>query len=158
MGVFINKNGDKFKMTTAKDFEISVLEGGYLITKDGQFIPVKDDQDHSDIFSQYINKFYGATQPRHYETTEAIVTVVNDGNIVYMGKKFGDNPLNVVGAFIILLPYEELTPEQKEALRKLISTNVGKVFKNPIVNLTCEYLDGTSAESVLEQLDTQLHK
>ena len=55
LGIFYDKHGGTFRMPVVPDTDISVLEGGYLITTDGQFIPVKDGQDHDSVFSEYIN-------------------------------------------------------------------------------------------------------
>ena len=36
---------------------VNVLEAGYIITPDGDFILVPKDIEHSKIFSEYINKY-----------------------------------------------------------------------------------------------------
>ena len=109
LGTFINKNGGTFTMPIVEKEDVSVLEGGYLITKDGQFIPVKDGQDHDKVFNEYLNKYECRETPVHYDTPKAFTILVNDGNIVYMGRKMGDNLNTIEGAYIVLMPYEDLT-------------------------------------------------
>ena len=48
-------NGNPFQMIGAPYPEINALEGGYIITPDGQFITVRDFQEHDDVFFLYIN-------------------------------------------------------------------------------------------------------
>ena len=146
LGTFINKNGGTFTMPIVEKEDVSVLEGGYLITKDGQFIPVKDGQDHDKVFNEYLNKYECRETPVHYDTPKAFTILVNDGNIVYMGRKKGDNLNTIEGAYIVLMPYEDLTEEQEEAIDILKKSNVGKVFKREIVPLTFIYLDSTMYE------------
>lgn len=146
LGTFINKNGGTFTMPIVEKEDVSVLEGGYLITKDGQFIPVKDGQDHDKVFNEYLNKYECRETPVHYDTAKAFTILVNDGNIVYMGRKMGDNLNTIEGAYIVLMPYEDLTEEQEEAIDILKKSNVGKVFKREIVPLTFIHLDSTMYE------------
>ena len=146
LGTFINKNGGTFTMPIVEKEDVSVLEGGYLITKDGQFIPVKDGQDHDIVFSEYLNKYECRETPVHYDTAKAFTILVNDGNIVYIGKKMRDNLNTIEGTYIVIMPYEDLTEEQEEAIDILKKSNVGKVFKREIVPLTFIYLDSTMYE------------
>lgn len=138
LGTFINKNGGTFTMPIVEKEDVSVLEGGYLITKDGQ--------DHDIALSEYLNKYECRKTPVYYDTAKAFTILVNDGNIVYIGRKMGDN-LNIVeGAYIVLMPYEDLTEEQEEAVDILKKSNIGKVFKREIVPLTFIHLDSTMYE------------
>ena len=146
LGTFINKNGGTFTMPIVEKEDVSVLEGGYLITKDGQFIPVKDGQDHDKVFNEYLNKYECRETPVHYDTAKAFTILVNDGNIIYMGRKMGDNLNTIEGAYIVLMPYEDLTEEQEEAIDILKKSNIGKVFKREIVPLTFIHLDSTMYE------------
>ena len=146
LGTFINKNGGTFTMPIVEKEDVSVLEGGYLITKDGQFIPVKDGQDHDKEFNEYLNKYECRETPVHYDTAKAFTILVNDGIIVHMGRKMGDNLNTIEGAYIVLMPYEDLTEEQEEAIDILKKSNVGKVFKGEIVPLTFIHLDSTMYE------------
>ena len=138
LGTFINKNGGTFTMPIVEKEDVSVLEGGYLITKDGQ--------DHDIVLSEHLNKYECRKTPAYYDTAKAFTILVSDGNIVYIGRKMGDN-LNIVeGAYIVLMPYEDLTEEQEEAVNILKKTNIGKVFKRKIVPLSFIHLDSTIYE------------
>ena len=81
LGTFINKNGGTFTMPIVEKEDVSVLEGGYLITKDGQFIPVKDGQDHDKVFNEYLNKYECRETPIHYDTAKAFTILVNVGKV-----------------------------------------------------------------------------
>ena len=53
--------------------DVSVLEGGYLITKDGQ--------DHDKVFNEYLNKYECRETPIHYDTAKAFTILVNVGKV-----------------------------------------------------------------------------
>ena len=146
LGTFKDIKGGTFTMPITEKEDVSVLEGGYLITKDGQFIPVKDGQNHEEVFNEYLNKYECRETSVHYDTAKAFTILVNDGNIVYMGRKMGDNLNTIEGAYIVIMPYEDLTEEQEEAIDILKKSNVGKVFKREIVPLTFIHLDSTMYE------------
>ena len=60
---------------TEKEY-VSVLEGVYLITKDGQFIPVKDGQNHEEVFNEYLNKYECRETQVLYDITKAFTILV----------------------------------------------------------------------------------
>ncbi|MBR2587608.1 MAG: hypothetical protein IKF82_04185 [Bacilli bacterium] len=152
MGVFTDKNGKSFSMVTSEDSDLSVLEPGYIITRDGQFIPVSYTEDHADVFTQYINKYN--CDNKYYSTSEGLKFLVGHGNVVYLGCRLKNNN-DIRGEFVLVIPDEEIgvSEEQIEALRKFKATNVSAWSNSPKVYLKWTYYDDSTATKVEEEVN-----
>lgn len=142
-----NYIGGTFKFRVEPREYISVLVGGYIITPEGEFILVKDNENHSDIFTDYIYKYLGEENlhvineileiPSDIERSSSLDVLecskilLSLGNIIYFGLKPEDaisacKQGGNVGYCIITLPdnYKEIiTPLQREAILDLMATN-----------------------------------
>lgn len=143
-------NGNPFYMIGSSLEDVSILEGGYIITPDGKFIKVLDDQDHDSVFSLYINNYLGKPDSHElYGSAECSKILNNFGHIVYYGVKVGylqaiNNPkyevLNYLnedsiarmsrGLGVLSFPKDEdISNEQRLCCHKLLFTNL-KPVKN----------------------------
>ena len=115
------KNGT-FDFKVDEDY-ISVLGNGYIITKEGYFIYVKEH--HADTFTDFLNAYYGCGvgyTNKRWESTDGAVQLAREGFIAYFGIKVGDRPTNQ-GNGILILPDKDITPEQEDSLLILLKTN-----------------------------------
>lgn len=109
---------------------VSVLSAGYAINPEGNFILIKDNEDHSTIFSDYLNKYLDNQVVKTYESTNAMVELIKLNHVIYFGVKpsdiaKGEGGLSE-GLCFIVLPEDYkniLTEQQKESIRILINTN-----------------------------------
>ncbi len=128
--------------------DVSILEGGYIITPDGKFIKVLDGQDHDSVFSLYINNYLGKPGSNElYGSAECSKILNNFNHIVYYGIKVGylqaiNNPkyevLNYLkeesiakmsrGLGVLSFPKnEDITNEQRLSCHKLLFTNLKSI-------------------------------
>ena len=137
----------KIKNVNGQDFEfevldvgggVSVLEPGYVITPNGNFIPVGKNEDHNIVFSDYINKYLDKKIVEIYQSTESMLALVKINHIVYYGLRMNDlgtiynNGGNIEGLGLLILPenYQEtMTEEQKESVKVLLDSNTS-IFSN----------------------------
>lgn len=85
-----NQFGKPFQMIGAKIEDVNVLEGGYIITPDGQLVKVLDNQYHNNVFSLYINNYLGNSDfDKEWESAECSKILNNLGHIVYYGIRVG---------------------------------------------------------------------
>lgn len=132
---YLSINGNSFLYRNTEIEWISPLEGGYIITPDGYFIPVKDSDDHSTIFSEYLTKYL--EKRINLNTIEATIMLTKNNHIVYMGIKMSDmkdvyaHNGTCEGFGILIFPNDinSLSKEQKEACSSLIAIN-RRVFGN----------------------------
>lgn len=131
MGKFKNIYGKEFEFRTIdKDF-ISVLSGGYAIAPDGQFIDVLDEEDHSNIFSDFLYRYLDSPKKEVLDTLESSRKLTELGFVVYLGIKTTDmkevakNYGSLDGYSILFLPedYENLPDIQKDSCDALMKTN-----------------------------------
>ena len=69
---------------------LSVLTGGYIITKDGKFIDVKDAENHSDIFTSYLRKYLEDDNHNIVDTLIGSKELTSLNHIVYLVVKESD--------------------------------------------------------------------
>lgn len=123
--------GDTFRYKIALPNEVSTLGAGYIITPSGEFIEVKDDDSHAEVFSYYLDSYLCRKGHKYYDTLEAAKHLTSVNHIVYLGLKAAEmkdmtTNLTGVGFGVFLLPdgYENtITSEQCEACLTLIKTN-----------------------------------
>lgn len=123
----------EYEVVDVTEESVSVLEPGYVITPDGEFIPIYNGEDHNVVFSDYFNKYLDNKIPVLHESTEAMVDLVKINHIVYYGLReaelatiYNDGNVDQEGVGYLLLPIhfqEVLTEEQKEAIKVLLATN-----------------------------------
>lgn len=130
-----NINGEEFEFEVENSTGggVSVLEPGYIITPDGEFIPIYNGVDHNVVFSDYFNKYLANKTPILNESTEAMMELVKINHIVYYGLRevelasiYNDGNIDKEGIGYLLLPinYQEiLTKSQKESIQLLLSSN-----------------------------------
>lgn len=130
--------GQEFQMIGDDGRFVSVLEGGYIITPDGLFVTVKDAENHSEIFSDYLSKYLN-TPYQLYQSLEASMKLNQINHIAYFGVKTSDmktmygrehfyksdgSKTPVEGFSLMYLPpLEMITDAQKSACLKLLETN-----------------------------------
>ncbi len=148
-----NYDGELIKFRVAEPSEVSVLEVGYAINLEGDFIPVKDDEDHSAVFSDYINAYLGEKNrnkigevfdipnngiiPTTLLSLEAGKMLVALNHVVYYGVRPADvkdiyQNGTAAGYCLLVFPddfKESLTEEQRNAILALLETN-RSVFGN----------------------------
>lgn len=135
-----NVEGGFFRFRIASRDEISTLNAGYIITPDGDFIDVKDEEAHSAIFSDYLDQYLNREVHKYLDTLEAAKELVSLNHIVYLGLKTEDaktmytnKNLDVgsgYGVFILSDSFEDtITDEQKNSCLHLIKTNIS-IFGN----------------------------
>ena len=126
---YLSINGNPFIYRNTDIQWISPLEGGYIITPEGNFIPVKDSDDHSTIFSEYLSKYL--EKKINLETMKAIIMLTQNNHIVYMGIKLSDmkdiykQNGTSEGFGIIIFPSDinNLNNNQKQSCIELILSN-----------------------------------
>lgn len=145
--------GDTFRYKIALPNEVSTLSVGYIITPSGEFIEVKDDENHAEVFSYYLDSYLCRKEHKYYDTLEAAKHLTIANHIVYLGlkteeiKDMSDN-LTGVGYGIFLLPddYENtITFEQSEACLTLIKTNKSLFGNYEKLELQFNKLDGSAS-------------
>lgn len=85
----VNKDGNIFKMLSEDVRFTSVLEGGYIILPTGEFIPIKDNQDHDAVFSLFIHYYTDAENFIEYNSKDGCSILNELGIVVYFGTKLG---------------------------------------------------------------------
>lgn len=85
-----NINEESFLYHVANKNEISILNAGYIITPDGDFIEVKDTDSHGIIFSDYLNKYLDRNTTKTIDVLEASKELNLLNHIVYLGIKTED--------------------------------------------------------------------
>jgi len=167
-------NGNEFLFRTLETNFISVLDAGYIINPEGNFINVKDSDDHGDIFSQYLTKYLNSDRQIQLCSIEAAIELAKVGHIAYYGIKTKDcasvyaNKLGrgiSQGCGVIIIPktIEDLTLEQKDSLLKLLETNksifgTGEKLELEIHNKDGEDLDLKETKEILNKFVNDKNK
>lgn len=129
---------NKFREDSSKnilffDYEniekLSVVSPGYIITDLGKAIKIPENQDHNDLFSQYMYFFSGFKQYVRYESTYGVKAICKTNGIVYFGAKLGDVRSKNAYTGMLFFPenISEITEEQKETIRCLLATNISPI-------------------------------
>lgn len=174
-----NYDGELIKFRVADPSEVSVLEVGYAINLEGEFISVKDGEDHSTVFSDYINAYLGEKNrnkiaetfdipnngiiPTTLLSLEAGKMLVTLNHVVYYGVRPADvkdiyQNGTAAGYCLLVFPddfRESLTEEQRNAVLSLLETNhsvFGNREKVDIQFHTFSSSDSLDKEEVLSSL------
>ena len=110
--------------------EISVIIGGYIITPRGEIIIV-DEEEHCNVFSDYINEYLEQkSSSKTYDTYEATKILCEIGCCVYAGIRYkeyisnkNEGYIDNMGSLTFPKDITTLSEFQKEACSMLISKN-----------------------------------
>lgn len=127
--VSINGNLCKeFKSSSMED--LSVIVGGYIITPHGEIILVDENEEHCNVFSEYINSYLENDSEKIYETLIATKILCELGCCVYAGIRYNEYVSNKsagsqdnMGSLTFPNDFNNLTKIQKEICLELISKN-----------------------------------
>ncbi len=156
------KNGSDLAINCADVENINTLVAGYVITVNGELIVVEDKDDHSSIFSDYINHYEGKSLEdfRYYESIEGAKYLVENDNIVYFGLKIKDTYVmrSNTGYGIILLP-SSLNFNEKQAylLKKLIESNKS-IFSGNKIELQVSTFEAEKVMSIDDLMELATEK
>ncbi len=152
--------GNQFTFETCDKNYISVLEAGYIIDQEGDFISVKDREDHADKFTKYLAYCLGESQCRNLTSIDAARCLTELGCIVYFGLKtmdtkkiYGEKKGLTDGFTVLILPtnLDLITDNQKDSIVRLLNTNKSIFGNHPILDLQCVTF-GSDKEIEEEQL------
>ena len=145
---FKNKNGITFFMEEEEKALISVLASGYIITPKGDFI--SSGNDHGLSFGGFYHLLEGKnpTVEGKLHTMEAINKLGQLGYSLFLGTKRTTNNYQErsLGFGVVYIP-ENITEEQKEALKSLLETNTRRWNKEEKL-LSIEYAIISSDEKM----------
>lgn len=152
-------DGTEFEFKVAEKNSISVLEPGYIITPDGEFIPVTDKENHGDIFSKYLTKYLNSSEELNLEALEACRELLKLNHIVYIGIRGrnmkivytnGGGRSRDFGMFLLPENYQQnLTKEQKASSLTLLNTNKSIFGNRPIMDINIQYFN----DQIIEMSD-----
>ncbi len=115
-----NINDELFPFRVEDERFVSVLAAGYIITPDGEFIDVRDEEDHASVFSNYIRSYLDDTSRSDEDTIHALISLTKLNHIAYMGIKMKDKKAEQsdnkgYGVMVVPDNMSSLTEEQKRA-------------------------------------------
>lgn len=160
----INDNLFNFRIED-KSF-ISVLNPGYIINLDGNFIDVKDNEDHSQIFSSYLRSYLENENMSELSSINAAKVLIQLNHIVYFGVKSSDkinsgNSQEGLGVLILPNNLDNITTNQKEAIKDFLNTNKSIFGKGKKIVLDIDTFDGKikyTEEELLKKLEQENNK
>lgn len=119
---------NSFAFRVEEKDSVSVLCGGYVITPEGQFVNVLDNEDHGDIFSNYLRSYLEEPYRTDEDSLHAMISLTKLNHIVYSGIKLGDHVLEGdldQGYSLMVFPDDlsSLTDSQKESCLAFFETN-----------------------------------
>lgn len=143
-------HGNPFLFDGEQRSFIDVRTGGYIITPDGQFVPVRDRCDHGDVFSLYLTNYLESDQLIQENSIDAAIHLSDLGHIVYFGLKLNDisvqnstpdgsyasSPEHGYGVLIFPQDLDCISREQSNGTLDLLETNHGRWSDEPLFNLT----------------------
>lgn len=153
--IYYNVKGNPFLYRNIDIKFISPLDAGYIITPNGEFIPVKDGDDHSTVFSEYLT--YYLDRNINLETMEAITLLVQYKHIVYMGIKLRDMKeiytANAICEGLGLLIFPEniensISEDQKKSCLALIASNKKRIGTGEIITIQYYSLSNSGVNSI----------
>ena len=128
-------NNQKEEFESCDIDNLSTIAGGYIITPRGEIIVVKDNENHCDVFSKYINNYLESENYIEYNTLVATKMLCEIGCCVYAGIRleYIKNRLEGLSDCVASLTFpsdpEKLTSIQKEICLKLIESNISIITK-----------------------------
>lgn len=122
----------EYEVQNATGGGVSVLEPGYIITPDGEFILVPKGEGHNAIFADYVNKYLDNETPTVFNSNEAMIALGKINHVVYYGLRMRDvveiynKGGDEQGVAILILPenyQESMSEKQKESIKILLDSN-----------------------------------
>lgn len=162
-------SGKEFKFRIQDRDNINVMSAGYIITPNGEFVDIKDNENHEDIFSKYINNYLENTISVKYSLFRAIQILLSYNHIIYYGiketnlKNLYSNLGEGNGYAYMFLPdsLDDLENDQKECCTKLLSTNRSLFGNYDKINLKIEQFNkekNLTAEEFIDKLTTKISR
>lgn len=147
---------------SCQEEELSVIEGGYIITPQGEIIVVKDNDEHCIVFSKYLNSFLEVKNEKVYDTFSATKMLCELGCCVYAGirleyiKNKLENLEKSMASFTFPNNIEDLTEVQSKICLKLIETNKSRLSSKE--KITIQY--GSFPDNIYtkEEIEILLNK
>ena len=150
-------NGNTFSFHVEKN-ELSVISGSYIIAPDGTTIKIFNNEDHSTVFSNYINKYLENDNNEVYHYVKCIDLLTNHYNhVLYWGVKEEDikdiyarQSTNGYAFFILPDDLSKLSNIQIEKINELINSNHSILFKKDIIELKYQTTNMLEAAPISE--------
>ncbi len=144
--------GKKFAFRTADKENISVLCPGYIITPTGEFVDIKNEEDHSSIFTDYLRKYPEDDGFAYMDTYRGARRLAELNHIIYLGVKTEDvhdlltatNRTTDIGMIILPSDFEDISPIQAQSCLDLIQTNKSLFGNYEKINLSFYSNDNTN--------------
>lgn len=139
--ITINGNLSRLEFNSCQKEEISVIEGGYIITPKGEIIVIKDNDEHRIVFSKYLNSFLELDDNKIYNTFEATKMLCELGCCVYSGIRleYIKNKLANLDKSMASLTFPSnlnlLTETQSKICIELISKNKSLLGDNEKIHI-----------------------
>lgn len=125
----ISINGNSCKEFNSSSIEdLDVIVGGYIFTPKGEIILVDENEEHCNVFSDYINSYLENNQNTIYDILTATQMLCELGCCVYAGVRYKEYiSSNFGNGDLCSLTFpndmEKLTQTQKDICLSLISKN-----------------------------------
>lgn len=127
--ITINENVSNIEFKSHNLEDISVITGGYIITPHGEIILVEEDEEHCNVFSEYINSYLENNSKKIYDTFAATKILCDLGCCVYAGIRYKEYILSKseetleIASLTFPNSFDILTSEQKNICKRLIDSN-----------------------------------
>lgn len=145
--------GKEFSFKTEDKDNISVLCPGYVITPDGEFVDIKDNEDHSSVFTDYLKEYLEEPNQTYLDIIRGIRLLTELNHIVYLGvrpedvNRFLNAQPTDMGYIILPDDSEKITPEQAQSCLNLIETNKSKFGNYNIINISFHFKESLCTDT-----------
>lgn len=134
--VMINNQKTKWMV----EDEPSVLAAGYILTPEGKFLTISDCDDHSNIFTLYLNAFFN--NQLYYDIITGGKALIENNHIVYCGLKpqdFRNSEIKVYkGLMLFLKDLDKCSLELLKSTLQLLQTN-RSIFGGEKIPIDCHF-------------------
>lgn len=158
--------GNDFSFRTEPEGTVSVLNSGYIITPEGKFVDIQDSEDHSTIFTNYLQKYLEDEKHGYVDTITGARELTELGHIVYLGVRQRDvqeiyatnREIDNKSMALLVFPSDpdKITPEQARSCLHLISTN--KSFFGDYERININFHDFAVPEDIRDSIVNTLNK
>lgn len=136
-------NNNEFEMQGTKKesiLDLSILIPGYIITPTGDFVIVDQKRYHKEVFDEYLNKYLEKEIVTN-DTIDAIRKLVFNNHVVYCGVRTERINTGIMNSdhgigYIFTPEIDEISSNQKDAILDLLNTNVSKISKRKVLDIT----------------------
>ncbi|HIQ94720.1 TPA: hypothetical protein IAB29_06275 [Candidatus Ventrenecus stercoripullorum] len=134
--VMINNQKTKWMV----EDEPSVLAAGYILTPEGKFLTISDCDDHSNIFTLYLNAFFN--NQLYYDIITGGKALIENNHIVYCGLKpqdFRNSEIKVYkGLMLFPKDLDKCSLELLKSTLQLLQTN-RSIFGGEKIPIDCHF-------------------